>query len=86
MLDSKQFSEDMEFLNAPYCGGKLSSVLNETGKSGVSSSFPNLFISDTLHMEESASQLDDQDLLFPFYDEIISVTSNTSGQGEEEIE
>ena len=69
-----------------YFGDKLSSDFNETGKSGVSSSFPNVLISDTLHTEESASQLDDQDLLFPFYDEIISVTSNTSGQGEEEIE
>ena len=59
-----------------YCGGKLSSYLNETGKSGVSSSFPIVLISDTLQTEESASQLDDQDLLFPFYDESISVTSN----------
>jgi hypothetical protein len=73
------------FNETMYCGGKLSSDLNETGKSGVSSSFPNVLISDTLHTEESASQLDDQDLLFQFYDESISVTSNISGQGDEEI-
>ena len=61
-----------------YFDGKLSNDLNETGKSGVSSSFTSVHISDTLHTEEPASQLDDQDFLIPFYDESISVASNTS--------
>ena len=63
-----------------YCGGKPSCDLNETKKSGVSSSFPNVRISDTLHMEESASQLDDQNLLFPFYEESIALTSIHQGK------
>ena len=69
-----------------YFGDKLSSDFNETGKSGVSSSFPNDLIFDSLHTKESLSQLDDQNLLFSFYDESISLTSNTSRQGEEETE
>ena len=69
-----------------YCGGTLSSDLNETGKSGVSSSFPNVLIFESLHTKESLSQLDDQNLLFPFYDESIPLTSNTSRQGGEETE
>ena len=39
-----------------------------------------------MQTEESLSQLDDQNLLFPFYDESISLTSNTSRQGGEETE
>ena len=62
------------------CGGKLSSKSNETGKSGVSSSFPNVSISDTLHMEEPAAQLYDQDLIFPFNDESNSVISKSQGK------
>ena len=59
-----------------YCGGKLSRDLNETGKSGVSSSFPNVLIFDSLHTmtEESLSQLDYQNFLFSFYDESILST------------